>query len=474
MYESESGDIEIALTGESLITRSLRGFREPGFVAIADLLRAADVTFTDAEMLFHDYEATPCEESPGTHMRADPALAGDLKWLGIDIAACAMNHAFDYTSAGVHINKANLESRGIVTAGTGDSLSLARAPGYFDCPQGRVGLVSATDHINVPGGRAGDGRPGVHSRPGANVVGVQTIYTVNDSTFESLVAIDAELGFASDRERARNGRFPEGRWPEGEDDLYFGPHPGGHTLRFRRGESTGRTTRVDGGDWSANLGQIREARAIADWVIFSLHCGFNGASADDPPDHFVQMAHEAVDAGADIVVGHGTHRDKGIELYKGKPVFYGLGDFIMQNDTVRYLPDDAYRRYGLGPQASPSQFYERRSREGTVGQDVDPACWQTVVVTTSWRRKKLTEIRLHPVHLGMGLPVAQRGRPVAADEQASGEILDRLERCSRRFGTAIAREGGTGIVLPAQNLPVVGPAGDQRCWRRGISGEDGP
>jgi poly-gamma-glutamate synthesis protein (capsule biosynthesis protein) len=54
LYESESGDVTMAITGESLITRAKSVYREPRFLKMRDLLHSADVRFTNAEMLFHN------------------------------------------------------------------------------------------------------------------------------------------------------------------------------------------------------------------------------------------------------------------------------------------------------------------------------------------------------------------------------------------------------------------------------------
>jgi poly-gamma-glutamate synthesis protein (capsule biosynthesis protein) len=39
------------------------------------------------------------------------------------------------------------------------------------------------------------------------------------------------------------------------------------------------------------------------------------------------IAHAAIEAGADIVIGHGPHQPLAIEVYRGRPIFYGLGNF---------------------------------------------------------------------------------------------------------------------------------------------------
>jgi len=80
----------------------------------------------------------------------------------------------------------------------------------------------------------------------------------------------------------------------------------------------------------AALGQFREdlmsLRSQADIVIASHHWGLDHAVLD----YQVQVAHTAIDAGADLVMGHGPHMPLGIEIYQDKPIFYGVGSFAFE------------------------------------------------------------------------------------------------------------------------------------------------
>ena len=454
LYESQSGDMSMALTGESLITRALMPFKETGFLKLRDIIQGADVSFTNAEMLFHDFEGYPSEESPGTFLRCDPRYLEDLKWMGIKMAACAINHAYDYTDVGVLVNKQNLDDAGIANAGTGRNLTLARAPTYLDTPKGRVALISATDHVNVPAARAIEDRPDLKGRPGTNHLRVRWTYNVDQETFSALRQLDEKLGFKRDREASRRGRFPIQRDADGEDFFHFGPSIGGHpywhqsgALRIQRSDKISRTSVIDEDDWQENVKWIKDARRMADWVLFSFHCGHKGSSADYPVDHLVKVAHEAIDAGADVFIGHGPHRDQGIEIYKGKPIFYSIGDFILQNDTPLYQPASGYERYGLNWNHTPADFYYTRSRNESVGQDLHKENWQSFVAQVEWQKKELKEIRLHPIDLGIGLPMGQRGRPVLAKGAVAREILERLQRCSEPFKTKIVTtKDGKGTI----------------------------
>ncbi len=71
-------DYTMALTGDSIITRRLSVYKEPGFLEMIELIRGADVAYTNIEMLFHDYESFPMNRSGGTYMRTDPEMAKEL------------------------------------------------------------------------------------------------------------------------------------------------------------------------------------------------------------------------------------------------------------------------------------------------------------------------------------------------------------------------------------------------------------
>jgi poly-gamma-glutamate capsule biosynthesis protein CapA/YwtB (metallophosphatase superfamily) len=57
---------------------------------------------------------------------------------------------------------------------------------------------------------------------------------------------------------------------------------------------------------------------------------------EEPPDFLVDLAHKAIDNGADAFVGHGIHLVRAIEIYRGKPIFYGLGEFFRMMDWTVY------------------------------------------------------------------------------------------------------------------------------------------
>lgn len=102
---------------------------------------------------------------------------------------------------------------------------------------------------------------------------------------------------------------------------------------------------VGHGNNNVNVNDIEEVKRVvknlrdsADIVILSFHGGAEGSAYTHVPgkmEHYVgemrgnvkEMARAAVDAGADVVFGHGPHVVRGAELYKGHPIFYSLGNF---------------------------------------------------------------------------------------------------------------------------------------------------
>jgi poly-gamma-glutamate synthesis protein (capsule biosynthesis protein) len=71
------------------------------------------------------------------------------------------------------------------------------------------------------------------------------------------------------------------------------------------------------------VAEISALRKQVDVLVASHHWGFK----EDVLEYMTEIAHAAVDAGADIVIGHGPHYALPVEIYKGKPVYYGLGSF---------------------------------------------------------------------------------------------------------------------------------------------------
>ena len=450
LYDAEKGDFTIALTGDSMLSRRLSVFDEDTYKALVDILRGADATFTNLETTVHRWDEGSPGISRGTFMTTEPWLLGELKWMGINMVSCANNHAFDYGESGVLATIKYLDEACLAYAGTGKNLAEARAPGYLDTPHGRVALIAATSTFNS-WSRAGEQRPDMKGRPGVNPLSFETVYTTDSVAFQELRRIAGALGFSKESERNRLHFFSPSEIPaeKGNEVHFLGK-------RFVLAEAFSISTQANLRDVKENLRSIQEARRQADWVVMSLHCHeFGGESfftartrseQEELADFVQAYAHDAIDAGADLFACHGSHTPLGVEIYKGSPIFYSLGNFIFQNETVRFFPAEAYERFDLDAKATPADFLDARTNRDTKGHPANPLFWENIVAVCHFRGRKLEEVKLYPIDQGHGRPRAQRGRPALADESTRNHIIERLQRLSRRYGTEIGKRNGVGII----------------------------
>ena len=447
LYESESGDISMAVTGESLITRAMSVFREERFLGIRNMLHNSDVRFSNAEMIFHNYENPPTHRPGGTYMRCDPRFIKDLQWIGINLVGVANNHSYDYGEGGVLTNIKNLDEYDMPHAGTGKHLAGATAPTYMDTPKGRVALIAATSS-GPPGNRAGEERRDVKGRPGSNVIRWTTEWTIDRESFDAFRRVSEKMGWPEHIAQMGQSGYAA-QLHESDSELHFldqAQYVEDQSAKFVLGEVFEKHTKINEDDLQRNLQRVSDARRMADWVLFTIHNHEGGETIEEPSDHIKVLAHAVIDAGADAFLGHGPHRDRGIEIYKGKPIFYSLGDFIMQQDTVLLMPHDNMLRQGLDWDATPADFYDARTGNETRGLGALPHIWESAIAMTSFRDKELTELKLVPIDLGFGRSRAQRGRPLLAEGQVSEQVFERFQRLSKPFGTEFKIENNTAIL----------------------------
>jgi poly-gamma-glutamate capsule biosynthesis protein CapA/YwtB (metallophosphatase superfamily) len=435
--------LRLAAAGDAFIARRLRNEQGGRFERLIALLHNADAAFVNLETLFHTFEHPPASESGGTYAAAEPALADELRWAGFTLYACANNHAADYGAGGLLSTVQTLDALGLVHAGTGRTLAEARAPAFLDTPAGRVALISASSTFSAEA-RAGDQRTDVRGRPGVNPLRFQTTYAVDAEAMAALRRITDGLHL---EELARQRLM----WDLPLDESVY-PFL---ERRFVEAETFGIHSSAHAGDLAAHLRWIGHARRQADWVLVSLHSHEFETTKDVPAAFMVEFARACIDAGADAFIGHGPHLLRGIELYRDRPIFYGLGNFIFQNDLVLRQPADLYEQFQMPPEATPADLYDRRTRNDTLGFAADARYWESVVVACELRRDGPPNIRLHPIELGFGGPRSLRGSPRLAEPEHGRAILDRLAALCVPFGTTILADGDAGVLAskrtPASN-----------------------
>ena len=440
LYDAERRDISIALGGDAMITRRMQAFQEPPFLRLRDLLHGADVSLVNLEMLFHDYESS-WQWSSATYTRSAPRNLAELKWLGIDAVTTANNHSFDFSEGGFLTTLEHCKAADLACAGGGRNLDEARAPAYVDSRRGRVAVMGATSTFSEQS-RAGAGRPDFPGRPGVNALRHNLTHHVRPEVFDALRQANLELGYAEEHAFYRHFGFRgDDAAADEASELEFLEHKFVLDETFARRTALNREDQAGIGNW------IRGAQKQADWLVYGVHCHESGAEGDfhghsrlSPPEFLVDFARWTIDQGCAAFVSHGPHFLRGIEIYKNRPIFYSLGNFIFQNESVLWLPHEAYRRFNLTFDHTPGDYLDTRSGGGTRAFAADPVFWQSVVAVCNYAGGELREVILYPIDLGYGRPIPQRGRPLMAAAPLARQTLEWLQAASRPFGTEIAIE----------------------------------
>lgn len=157
-------------------------------------------------------------------------------------------------------------------------------------------------------------------------------------------------------------------------------------------------------DLAALVDDVERARRQCDFLCVSMHWGLNGIKGVIP-DYEIEVAHAAVDAGADLVHGSGPHRLKGFEIYKDKPVFYSLGNFCF--DQPRWVLDEGRRQ-------SPEHAAHMDAQDWTY----DPEYEEWYAIPAENRKSVMTRIDVTDTGIER-----VSFRPVMINKRAQPELL---------------------------------------------------
>ena len=427
--------LSFAAAGDSFITRRLPSVEDASFRRLAEFLQRADVRFTNLEVTVHNREGVPSALSGGTWAAAHPEVLRDLKAYGFNLVAWANNHTLDYLYEGLHATKRHLDQFGFVHAGVGQNLAEASEVKYLETVNGRVALIAATSTFHEFWA-AGEQRPDMIGRPGVNPLRYRVEHRISEERMRQLqeIADIVEIN-AEDKLLQKEGFVVD---PD-SDAFRFGKYT------FKIGPVEGRKTFPHQSDMTRILSRIREAKRQADIVLVSIHAHeMKGEAKDQPADFLVEFSRKCIDEGAHGVIGHGPHIVRGVEIYKGRPIFYSLGNFIFQNDSVSHLPADFYEKYGMGHDDNVADALDKRSHNNTKGLGAAPKVWSSVIPYWVMEDGNLKELHLYPIDLGFGQPRYRRGWPELSEKT---EVLKNLQALSLPFGTEIIIGQGVGKVV---------------------------
>lgn len=421
--------IKFTAAGDAMVQRRLPGAYD-GFKEVADFIKKGDMRFFNLETTLHRGDCFASQFSGGSWFWTYPEVLRDMKEFGFNTLSFANNHTMDFSYDGLLKTLDSVNEYGFVNAGVGRNLGEAAAPAYLDTLSGRIALISVVSTFN-PAAMAGEQSRRMIGRPGVNGLRYSERYHVTADQMEAVKQLAKETNINGLNDIIRSeGYLPE--LPEGCFDF--------KDIRFVVSEETKRESRVNETDMARVEKAIYEAQLQADYIIISVHSHeIQGTRKETPDDFLIEFSHRCIDKGAHAVVGHGPHLLRPVEVYKQRPIFYSLGDFIIQNENIEYAPEDFYAKQGLNSDATMHELFKKRSNNFVRGLYTKREMFEAIIPYWEMEDGVLKKLELLPVELGFGLPRSTGGWPKPAGYM---DFVDRLIDMSKPYGTSMKFEDG--------------------------------
>jgi poly-gamma-glutamate synthesis protein (capsule biosynthesis protein) len=209
-------------------------------------------------------------------MRAPPGMLAAARRAGISVMSFAGNHCLDFGYEAFEDTLAEARNAGIALCGAGTNLQMARQPAVIEAGGTRIAVIAASSILP-------DGYAAEDDRAGCAPLRAHTVYE------------QVELDQPGTPSRVR-------------------------TFAHRA-------------DLDALVSSVRAARITNDVVLVSLHWGIHMIPTV-LADYQREAGRSLIAAGADAILGHHPHLLKGIEIYRGRPIFYSLGNFAIEQPHV--------------------------------------------------------------------------------------------------------------------------------------------
>ena len=474
---------------------------DPDIQSLLEVVRKADLAVGDLENEVYDFDAFG---HAGANL-ATKEVADDWARMGIDMVTRANNQ--DQRAPGLWEDLRQMERVGIVHVGVARSLPEARMPRYFATPKGLAGFAG----VYADGGTdpcCAGGRPvyvtavqldqvrAIKASILARRPEVET--PVPDPKADPPGAVDLfgltfRLGPPPIAPPPREAGEPASAPGYGvvnalrltlfhgvtagqmaqlraiAGDTGAGPDLHAFGTQFRVMDRPGEHSfDMDPGDRRATLEQIRTGKQASDIMVANAHWhqnryDFQAYSYDHfPADFEIAFAHDAVDQGADVFIAQGVHTIKGVEIYKGKPIFYGTSTFVWQS-AIKPLPKGALplpagqqRAAAVTAPVAPPALADAAARapdaivgehetQGRTGQLRSNL--EAILAYSHFENGRLAEVRIYPVDLGQTpRPGSQLGIPRRPSPEVARKILSEVIEYSRPFGTKIEIRDGIGVI----------------------------
>ena len=428
--------MKFTAAGDMLIQRVI-STEYPGFRQVSDYIRKGDARFFNFESIIYRDGIWGSQFNGGSYHYSDPRTLDIAAEYGFNMMSFANNHTLDWSYGGLISTLDALKNTNFVHTGVGMNLDEAAAPAYLDTPTGRVALISMASSIANPSAMAGRQSNRTPGRPGVNALRTNQYMEVTKEQMDMLRQMAQVSGINAARDISRAEGYVA-LADENSLDL-------DGRITFRLGEKTAFHKELVEADMKRLEKAIYEAKHQADYILVSIHSHeLSGTAKENPADFIVEFAHRCIDMGAHAVLGHGPHLLRPLEIYKNRPIFYSLGDFMLHNESVNFAPEDMFEKYGLTSDDPTCEIYRKRSRNYTVGLLTDRRMMEAVIPYFEMEDGELTCLELLPIELGYGEPRYRLGNPRVRIDCG---IIERYAEMSAPYGTEITvNDQGLGIV----------------------------
>ncbi len=375
LLHEEPGDIIMTCVGDMIFNEQISGLRDADHRQLLRIMQEADIAYGNLEFSINNH---PELQRPFYNFRAPAEFAWEVAAIGINLVSMANNHALDFGPEGLADCLQALDHAAITHAGAGLTLAEAHEPGTMRTQSQKThfALLSYMRYWTMK-------------------------YRSRDANAPSLATIDPAVILVAGA--------------DGKVEAQEGPL-----------ESDIQTMEDD----------IVMAKRHNEFVIVALHNhdlshhrAF-GIQDSTPPNDQI-MYRRAIDAGADMVIGSGPHVLRGIEIYKGKPIFYSISNFIYQYRTPGRIPVDLiHQRDGEIERPTNISVWDRRD---------PPRIFEGVMLRMTVNGERLKRIELIPFTIDDEGPLY--GVPRLAGEKRGKEIIETLRRLSLPASTKIVSKG---------------------------------
>jgi hypothetical protein len=373
------GNVKIVAVGD---VQPNREEPETLFKKVLPTLEWGDLRYCQLECQISDRGVLRTDVQNPAH-RVPPKNIKALTSAGFNVVSYAGNNNMDYGENALYDTLNALSENGIEYLGVGKNLEEARAPLYTNVNGVRVAWVNFCSILR-------EGFDATPDRAGISPLKVRTFYEPLENIYEQ---------------------------------------PG----------TPARTVTVPNHDDFENaMAIVREARENADIVIGCFHWGVH--FTHDLSIYQAEVGYAAIDNGCDLILGTHPHCLQAVDVYKGKYIFYSLGNFAFEQP-------ESIAQKGVGKYLS---LYGIPLEKELKTHPHPSHCRNTILLKIDIKNKQINNIKLIPVYFN------DNAEPEVQEPgtEKFEEIITLMEKLCDEIGTKVIRDDDGAVVSLEKTQPI--------------------